>query len=61
MNRFSSKQIAGFIIPSIIGILLFMAPIYVGGQFDIVNGSLTFLPEGTTYLKDGKELVANGS
>lgn len=35
MQKFSAKQLAGFIIPSIIGILLFMVPIQVDGNWTI--------------------------
>ena len=35
MSKYSTKQIAGFIIPSIVGILLFMIPIQVGGSWTI--------------------------
>ena len=53
MGNYSAKQIVGFIIPSIIGILLFMIPIQVDGSWtitvkliaDIIGGALAdFLP-----------------
>ncbi|MDO4400534.1 MAG: YjiH family protein [Coriobacteriia bacterium] len=36
MNKYSAKQIAGFIIPSIIGIAIFMIPIQMDGTWTIV-------------------------
>ena len=36
MNKYSAKQIAGFLIPSIIGIAIFMIPIQVDGTWTIV-------------------------
>ena len=36
MNKYSAKQIAGFLIPSIIGIIIFMIPIQVDGTWTIV-------------------------
>ena len=60
-KRFTPKQLAGFIIPSVIGILLFMIPIYVSGQWMSVNGAPTFVPEGTSVVVDGEEVVAAGS
>ena len=53
MAKYSAKQLAGFIIPSVIGILLFMIPIQVDGSWtitvkviaDIIGGVLgDFLP-----------------
>jgi len=53
MGKYSAKQIAGFVIPSIVGILLFMIPIQVNGSWtitvkviaDIIGGALGgFLP-----------------
>ena len=53
MKKYTARQIAGFIIPSIIGILLFMVPIQVDGSWtitvkvvaDIIGGALfDFLP-----------------
>ena len=35
MSRYSKKQLAGFIVPSVIGILLFMVPINVNGSWTI--------------------------
>ena len=35
MENYSARQIAGFIIPSVVGILLFMIPIQVDGQWTI--------------------------
>ena len=35
MAQYSAKQIAGFIIPSVVGILLFMIPIQVDGTWTI--------------------------
>ena len=35
MEKYSPKQIAGFIVPSVIGILLFMIPIQFGGTWTI--------------------------
>ena len=35
MGTYSVKQLAGFIVPSVIGILLFMTPINVGGSWTI--------------------------
>jgi len=61
MKQYSGKQIAGFVIPSVIGILLFMIPIYVGGVFDFVDGMFTFVPEGTTITVDGEDVVVSGS
>ena len=36
MNKYSAKQIAGFLIPSIIGIIIFMIPIQMDGTWTIV-------------------------
>ena len=36
MNKYSAKQIAGFLIPSVIGILIFMIPIQAEGTWTIV-------------------------
>ena len=36
MNKYSAKQIAGFLIPSIIGIAIFMIPIQMDGTWTIV-------------------------
>ena len=36
MSKYSTKQIVGFILPSIIGILLFMIPIQVDGSWTII-------------------------
>ena len=36
MNKYSVKQIAGFLIPSIIGIIIFMIPIQMDGTWTIV-------------------------
>ncbi len=36
MNKYSAKQIAGFIIPSIIGILIFMIPVQFDGTWTII-------------------------
>ena len=36
MNKYSAKQIAGFLIPSIIGIIIFMIPIQAEGTWTIV-------------------------
>ena len=53
MSKYSSKQIAGFVIPSVVGILLFMIPIQVDGSWtitvkviaDVIGGALAdFLP-----------------
>ena len=61
MKKYSGKQIAGFIVPSIIGILLFMVPIYVSGQFNMIDGALTFTPQGTSVDVDGETIEASGS
>ena len=61
MKKYSGKQIAGFVIPSVIGIMLFMIPIYVAGEFNMVDGALTFLPQGTVYVASGEEIEAGGS
>ena len=53
MGKYNAKQICGFVIPSIVGILLFMIPIQVNGSWtitvkviaDIIGGALGgFLP-----------------
>lgn len=53
MAKYSGKQLAGFIIPSVVGIMLFMIPINVGGSWtitvkliaDLIGGALAeFLP-----------------
>lgn len=36
MGKYSAKQIAGFIVPSVVGILLFMIPIQFGGSWTII-------------------------
>jgi len=61
MKKYSARQIAGFIVPSVIGILLFMIPIYVAGGWTSVNGVPTFVPEGTTLTVNGEEVVGSGS
>lgn len=60
MSKFNARQIAGFIIPSVVGIMLFMIPIYVGGEFQM-DGGLSFVPEGTTSVVDGEEVTVAGS
>ena len=36
MKRYQTKDILGFIIPSVIGIVLFMVPVHVGGTWTII-------------------------
>ena len=35
MNKYTTKQLIGFILPSVIGILLFMIPIQFDGSWTI--------------------------
>jgi len=53
MQKYSARQLAGFIVPSVAGIMLFMVPIHVNGSWtivvkviaDIIGGALAeFLP-----------------
>ena len=53
MGKYSAKQLAGFIVPSVVGILLFMIPIQYNGSWtitikivaDIIGGAMAdFLP-----------------
>ena len=36
MKKYSARQIAGFVIPSVVGILLFMIPVNYGGSWTII-------------------------
>lgn len=61
MKKFTARQILGFAIPSIVGILLFMIPIYVSGEFAMLDTGFAFIPEGTTVTVDEVEYTAGGS
>jgi len=61
MQKYSTKQLLGFILPSIIGIILFMIPVYLPGQFVGVDGLPCFVPAGEALPTGDGTRIASGS